>query len=273
MRKFDYFALSLSELSFIVLTNTDDNNVRNNAYNEIKRRFSKNGCNYDIFMEYEKRTIEKRGDSISEYIINPHTTSQKLMELYFNYVYEKNISMHGNLLFSELLLCNDNCKNSFFINFIKNEIQRIKARMAADNLTQSDVETLQTISNALNERLEKTIPFYREDNIIDAIADISCSSPYFLFTEKQKKEFMEKLNNNKMSKMKMIPIMLGQMILGSDQIDCFAMKCFAERDNARLTQQKRSILQCNNEIDYSFVDRDKILKLSNKRPIYSRKQL
>ena len=268
--KINYYGLSLSELSFIVLTNTSNSDVTNDAYNEIKRRFSRNGCNYGMFMEYEEEAVKKRGNSIAEYIINPHVNSQKLMEVYFNYVYKGGISIHGNLLFSELLLCNNNCKNVFFINFIKNEIQKIKTRIASNNLAQGDIEILQFISDALNERLSKTIPFYDENDIIDAVSDISCTSPYFLSTEKQQEKFEKKYNDDskKMSIIKMIPMALGDMILGNDGIDLFAMECFAQCDSARLTRQKRSILKCNNEIDYSFVDRSKVLNLKNSKLIY-----
>lgn len=269
MKKINYYGLSLSELSFIVLTNTNDSNARNNAYNEIKRRFSTNGCNYDGFMDYEEDAIKERGNNISEYIINPNASSQKLMEIYFNYVHG-NITMHGDLLFSELLLCNGNCKNSFFVNFIKNEIQKIKTRMASNNLTQDDIDILQFVNNALDERLKNSIPFYREDNIIDAVYDIAFTTPYFLLSEKKYEKISNKeYNDNNIINfmIDVIPTMIGERIFGSVIITDLAMELFIQQDNARLTRQKRSILKCKDEIDYSFIDKSKVLKLNNKNTI------
>lgn len=45
--------LSLSELSFIVLTDNYGSDLKNEAYHEIQKRFESNGCiNTMCFMEF-----------------------------------------------------------------------------------------------------------------------------------------------------------------------------------------------------------------------------
>lgn len=100
--------LSLSELSFIVLTDNYGSDLKNEAYHEIQKRFESNGCNYDAFIELEEQAIGKRGNDIENYLIGSSPDGQLLMELYFNYVYSNELWQHGNLLFSENLLCNSN---------------------------------------------------------------------------------------------------------------------------------------------------------------------
>ena len=93
--------MSLSELSFIVLTDNYSSEFKNEAYQEIQKRFKNNGCNYNAFMEYEEEAIGERGNDIENYLIQPNPDGQLLMELYFNHVYQKSALQHGNLLFSE----------------------------------------------------------------------------------------------------------------------------------------------------------------------------
>lgn len=51
--------ISLSELSFIIFSNQFSIDLQKDAYEELKRRFSKKTFSLEAFLEYEKTTIEK----------------------------------------------------------------------------------------------------------------------------------------------------------------------------------------------------------------------
>ena len=131
-RKNKFCDLSLSELSFIVLNDEYAPLVRDVAREEIERRFSKNGCGFEPFIEREYEAISKRGKDLSNYLITPQPNGQLLMETYFKYVNaSERENLHGDLLFSEVVLCNDSgpsfVKRAFVeeIIKIKSEIDRI----------------------------------------------------------------------------------------------------------------------------------------------------
>jgi len=147
MKKINNYPMSL--LSFMILTNNYSVKEKNEAYEELRRRFSVNGCNYDAFMEYEQEAINKRGSNLENYLIKDNPSGQELMQMYFNYVYGKEIFQHGNLLFSENLLCNSDSKNSFFTRALKIELNNIKKRIEANNYT-----------NCVNRLSYKSFPFY-----------------------------------------------------------------------------------------------------------------
>jgi hypothetical protein len=119
---YNYRAVSLSNLSFIILSNHMPSLTTKKAYNEIKRRFKNNACDYEEFISYEEAVIKKRGEDIENYLISKSLTAQQLMKVYFNYVYDQGASVHNNLLFSEVHLCNGNSKNTFFSKALKLEI-------------------------------------------------------------------------------------------------------------------------------------------------------
>ena len=112
----------ISKLSFIILTDNYTEEEKKEAKEEIERRFSKNGCDYEEFMEYERNAISRRGQDINNYLIQDNPDGQLLIELYLKYVYNKELYEHGNLLFSENLLCNSNSEHSFFVKAIKVEL-------------------------------------------------------------------------------------------------------------------------------------------------------
>lgn len=49
--------ISLSELSFIIFSNQFSIDLQKDAYEELKRRFSKKTFSLEAFLEYEKTTI------------------------------------------------------------------------------------------------------------------------------------------------------------------------------------------------------------------------
>ena len=111
--------ISLSELSFIIFSNQFSIDLQREAYEELKRRFSKKTFSLEAFIEYEKDTIEKRGCNIDDYLISENASISLLLKLYFSKVYKKEIFQHGNLLFSENLLCHSDGEKTFFVKALR----------------------------------------------------------------------------------------------------------------------------------------------------------
>ena len=185
-RKKELFKLSLSELSFIVLNEEYDTLLRDAAKAEIERRFSKNGCGFDSFMERENEAISKRGKDISKYLITPKPSGQLLMETYFKYVNtcEKD-NLHGNLLFSEVIICNEDgpsfVKKAFLeeIVKIKSEIDRInKDRLYGvdgfdDRNLAERLAKLEAIFRVLKRRVSKNEAHFVNTDIFRTVEDIT----------------------------------------------------------------------------------------------------
>lgn len=73
--------ISLSELSFIIFSNQFSIDLQKDAYEELKRRFSKKTFSLETFLEYEKATIEKRGSNINDYLISDNASISLLLRL------------------------------------------------------------------------------------------------------------------------------------------------------------------------------------------------
>ncbi len=110
MHKFN--KLPISNLTFMIVDDRNDSNIRKQAEEELKRRCSPLGWSYVNLIDYDFRKITERGYDINKYLIGPKPDLQLLMELYFTYVYQRN--SENLLLFSEKHLCSD---VSYFSNF------------------------------------------------------------------------------------------------------------------------------------------------------------
>ena len=247
--------MSLSELSFIVLTDNYSSDLKNQAYEEIKNRFSKSGCNYDAFMEYEEDAISKRGNDIKKYLIQPKPDGQLLMELYFNYVYKNDCFQHGNLLFSENLLCNSNSQRTFFIKALKIELDNLNKRLATLPNNSEEYQQLWSIYNFLYDRYNKKQHLWYENSLTDCVMDIVTEGSS-LMSDKIKAK-MEKYVDNwkKGSKFAMLQCMLLGIPINSEIIDYLNMHRIANSDISKLSQQQKNIitsLKKDENIDYSF---------------------
>lgn len=252
--------MSLSELSFIVTTDNYSDELKNEAYAEIQRRFKNNGCNYNIFMEYEEETISKRGSNIENYLISTKPNGQLLMELYFNYVDNHEALQHGNLLFSENLLCNSNSQKTFFTRALKIELDNIKKRLKELPTTSEEYKELFLIYQNLLERYKRKQMIWYEDSLTDCVTDIIPEVSSFM-SEKTKDKIKKAANDWKNgSKFAMIKCILMSAATNCEFLDYLNMHRIANRDLARLSQQQSSIITSlkSDEVDYSFVKEKKI---------------
>ena len=79
--------MSLSQLSLIIQSKRYLDSLRKEAEDELKKRMRDLTWNLDDFLDTEYYTLEKRGYSISSYLIASNVTSQQLIETYFLYKY------------------------------------------------------------------------------------------------------------------------------------------------------------------------------------------
>ena len=249
--------MSLSELSFIVLTGNYSSDIKNMAYKEIKNRFLNNGCNYEAFMEYEEEAIDKRGNNIKSYLIQENPTAQLLMELYLTKVYKQESAQHGNLLFSENLLCNSNSQKSFFVKALKIEIDNIKKRIKTENNSNENIERLNLIYEILNNRYQRKQDILYENSLTDCVMDTVTESSSLMSDKRI--DNLEKYTKNwkNGSKTAMIKCILYGIPLNIEILDYLNMKKIANKDLSKLHHQQKSIIKSlKNEsyIDYSFID-------------------
>lgn len=254
--------MSLSELSFIVATDNYSTDLKNEAYAEIQRRFKNNGCNYHAFMEYEEEAISKRGTSIDSYLIGPKPNGQLLMELYLEQVHKKEPLQHGNLMFSENLLCNSEGKKNFFTKALIIELDNLNRRLQSIPNTSEEYRELYSIYRCLYDRYIKKQMLWYEDSLTDCVMDIIPEASSFMSDSvKEKIEgYAAKWKNG--SKTAMIKCVLLSMATNGEIPDYLNMRRIAHSDLARLSSQQQSILTSlrDDEVDYSFV-KDKKLEL------------
>jgi len=266
-RKNDLRKLSLSELSFIVLNNEYDAVLRNASEKEIERRFSKNGCGYKPLMEHEEEAISKRGMDLSKYLITPHPTGQLLMETYFKYVNMcERGNLHGNLLFSEVALCNDNgpsfVKKAFLeeIMKIKSEIDRINKSRLYGLEEPGDRERLlllESIFRVLKKRVSMNERHFTRTDIFRTVDDITigpnsyCTPKYV----KRLEDVCEKAKTSDVSKLDAMYVCFRGVVGSIERINGINMTRIALQDAAKLGEQKRSMLASlrKENVDYSFI--------------------
>ena len=269
-RKNKFCDLSLSELSFIVLNDEYAPLVRDVAREEIERRFSKNGCGFEPFIEREYEAISKRGKDLSNYLITPQPNGQLLMETYFKYVNaSERENLHGDLLFSEVVLCNDSgpsfVKRAFVeeIIKIKSEIDRIN-RERLYGLEDQDNETiakrlylLESIFRVLKKRVSMNEKRFTGTDIFRTMEDITigpnsyCTPKYCQRLE----EVCEKAKTSDESKLDAMYVCFRGIVGSIERIDGINMTRIALQDGAKLGEQKRSILKSlkKDDVDYSFI--------------------
>lgn len=248
--------MSLSELSFIVITDHYSSDLKLKAEQEIRERFKNNACDYNCFMHYEKNTISQRGNKIENYLIQPNPDGQLLMELYFNYIYEQSIYQHHNLLFSEVLLCNDNSQRTFFVKALKIELNRLKKRLQTLSNDSIEYQQLSLIYQILNTRYHKKQPFWYENSLTDCVMDILSDESSFMGEERKEKlhQYIEGWKNR--SKTALVKGLLFELVFYNPYLSCLNTYRIANQDIAKLSQQRKSIitsLKKGDDVDYSFV--------------------
>lgn len=254
--------LSLSELSFIVLTDNYGSDLKNEVYHEIQKSFESNGCNYDAFIELEEQAIGKRGNDIENYLISSSPDGQLLMELYFNYVYSNELWQHGNLLFSENLLCNSNSQRAFFTKALKIELNNLARRLQSLPADSEEYQKLLPMYQNLYQRYSKKPDIWYEDSLTDCVMDLTTEFSSLMSKKRIEKleKYAERWKNG--SKVALIQCALWSLLTSNDVLDYLNMRRIANRDIAKLSSQRKSIITSLKEedIDYSFIE-DKKLEL------------
>lgn len=248
---------TISGLSLIILNGKNSTIMRNCAEIELKRRIKNLGWKFDDLLHMDDKTIATRGLDINSYLIGPDPTIQQLMEIYFNYYYEKKMS-ESQLLFSERHICTDLTFLSPFFNNIRNiEITNLSKRIKRyDN--ESEKEYLRTFKFALeqkkNEMNKVKEKYYQGIELLEFNEALQCLGQEELL------EFGKNLTEEEIYKIGLSPIRmlkydimvsLNDSVFDADAIDTlYGLKKIIE-DSKRLSTQKQKL---HNEALTKIVD-------------------
>lgn len=248
---------TISGLSLIILNDKNSTIMRNCAEIELKRRTKNLGWKFDDLLHMDDKTIATRGLDINSYLIGPDPTIQQLMEIYFNYYYEKK-SSESQLLFSERHICTDLTFLSPFFNNIRNiEITNLSKRIKkCDN--EKEKEYLRTFKFALeqkkNEMNKVKEKYYQGIELLEFNEALQCLGQEDLleFGKNLTEEEIYKIGLSPLRMLKYdIMLSLNDSVFDADAIDTlYGLKKIIE-DSRRLSTQKQKL---HNEALTKIVD-------------------
>ena len=248
---------TISGLSLIILNDKNSTIMRNCAEIELKRRIKNLGWKFDDLLHMDDKTIATRGLDINSYLIGPDPTIQQLMEIYFNYYYEKK-SSESQLLFSERHICTDLTFPSPFFNNIRNiEITNLSKRIKkCDN--EKEKEYLRTFKFALeqkkNEMNKVKEKYYQGIELLEFNEALQCLGQEDLleFGKNLTEEEIYKIGLSPLRMLKYdIMLSLNDSVFDADAIDTlYGLKKIIE-DSRRLSTQKQKL---HNEALTKIVD-------------------
>ena len=248
---------TISGLSLIILNDKNSTIMRNCAEIELKRRIKNLGWKFDDLLHMDDKTIATRGLDINSYLIGPNPTIQQLMEIYFNYYYEKK-SSESQLLFSERHICTDLTFLSPFFNNIRNiEITNLSKRIKkCDN--EKEKEYLRTFKFALeqkkNEMNKVKEKYYQGIELLEFNEALQCLGQEDLleFGKNLTEEEIYKIGLSPLRMLKYdIMLSLNDSVFDADAIDTlYGLKKIIE-DSRRLSTQKQKL---HNEALTKIVD-------------------
>lgn len=248
---------TISGLSLIILNDKNSTIMRNCAEIELKRRIKNLGWKFDDLLHMDDKTIATRGLDINSYLIGPDPTIQQLMEIYFNYYYEKK-SSESQLLFSERHICTDLTFLSPFFNNIRNiEITNLSKRIKkCDN--EKEKEYLRTFKFALeqkkNEMNKVKEKYYQGIELLEFNEALQCLGQEDLleFGKNLTEEEIYKIGLSPLRMLKYdIMLSLNDSVFDADAIDTlYGLKKIIE-DSKRLSTQKQKL---HNEALTKIVD-------------------
>lgn len=248
---------TISGLSLIILNDKNSTIMRNCAEIELKRRIKNLGWKFDDLLHMDDKTIATRGLDINSYLIGPDPTIQQLMEIYFNYYYEKK-SSESQLLFSERHICTDLTFLSPFFNNIRNiEITNLSKRIKkCDN--EKEKEYLRTFKFALeqkkNEMNKVKEKYYQGIELLEFNEALQCLGQEDLleFGKNLTEEEIYKIGLSPLRMLKYdIMLSLNDSVFDADAIDTlYGLKKIIE-DSRMLSTQKQKL---HNEALTKIVD-------------------
>lgn len=248
---------TISGLSLIILNDKNSTIMRNCAEIELKRRIKNLGWKFDDLLHMDDKTIATRGLDINSYLIGPDPTIQQLMEIYFNYYYEKK-SSESQLLFSERHICTDLTFLSPFFNNIRNiEITNLSKRIKKCD-SEKEKEYLRTFKFALeqkkNEMNKVKKKYYQGIELLEFNEALQCLGQEDLleFGKNLTEEEIYKIGLSPLRMLKYdIMLSLNDSVFDADAIDTlYGLKKIIE-DSRRLSAQKQKL---HNEALTKIVD-------------------
>lgn len=248
---------TISGLSLIILNDKNSTIMRNCAEIELKRRIKNLGWKFDDLLHMDDKTIATRGLDINSYLIGPDPTIQQLMEIYFNYYYEKK-SSESQLLFSERHICTDLTFLSPFFNNIRNiEITNLSKRIKKCD-SEKEKEYLRTFKFALeqkkNEMNKVKEKYYQGIELLEFNEALQCLGQEDLleFGKNLTEEEIYKIGLSPLRMLKYdIMLSLNDSVFDADAIDTlYGLKKIIE-DSRRLSTQKKKL---HNEALTKIVD-------------------
>lgn len=248
---------TISGLSLIILNDKNSTIMRNCAEIELKRRIKNLGWKFDDLLHMDDKTIATRGLDINSYLIGPDPTIQQLMEIYFNYYYEKK-SSESQLLFSERHICTDLTFLSPFFNNIRNiEITNLSKRIKKCD-SEKEKEYLRTFKFALeqkkNEMNKVKEKYYQGIELLEFNEALQCLGQEDLleFGKNLTEEEIYKIGLSPLRMLKYdIMLSLNDSVFDADAIDTlYGLKKIIE-DSRMLSTQKQKL---HNEALTKIVD-------------------
>ncbi len=236
-------SLAISQLSFIILSGSYDKLTRDNAKQEIIRRFSENGCEYDAFMEYEVDVIARRGNNIDDYLIAEYPSSQLYMTLFYNLVYNQSWNEHSNLLFSEVLMCNEDNYFGLTRKLLSIEYNNIEKRISlCNNLSESELSQFLQIKDIIRKRLDKKPGF--ENSTTNLYMDI-CHTSSCLNGSERKIHEIELLYSRYMEGKKILlpKLLLNMVLCDNELLDTIYMHYLGLKEGMHLGKQKNILIK------------------------------
>ena len=248
------WAYSLSELSFAYLTKNYGDDEKKLIRREIGIRFLNNGCDFNAFISKEANVINKRGEDINEYLIKGNPKAEDLFRVFFDYSYHENYE-DRYLLLSEIMLCNNTSKRTFFTKCINLELKNLKYRIEK-NPKNENLERLESAYIALYKRYHEDWYSPKSNSLVYAFNNIIPSGRAIMSDELEQKqrEYLEKFPEG------CIRYFIIGFLIQSDTIDAIKVRGLINEEMIRLGTQKESIissLKNNKFTDYSDINVEK----------------
>lgn len=261
--------LSVSNLVLIILNDNYDKYLRKFAEVELRRRIRNVSMDYDEFLHYDDKVIQKRGLDIDNYLISPNVNMQQLMEAFFTY------NRSNELLFSEKHLCNDVAfAEPFFRKICSREIKNLERRIDGSDI-KSQIELLLSIQNMLIERKQisrtilKTI-IKEPDEYLgmgfmfsnDAYDHFSCLWHNYLTNISDEEAY--DLYCSKLGRLKIAILDFIEDRFFEDPLQYLSGMKFVIKDSLKLSEQKRQLLsqvKSGYEVDYQNPTMQRALKM------------
>lgn len=269
--------ISISNLILIILNDKNSDILRKCAEIELRKRIKNVGWEFDDFLHFDDKVIQKRGLDINSYLISPNVNMQQLMETYFMYDWQTSFD-ENYLLFSEKHLCNDvDFGDSFFSKVCDREIKNLNRRLEKTKV-EPQKEILLSFKQLLEER-NKSFKHSKQEILKDNPINLLCHNEAmyqldgnigtcheFLYNCSDEDRY--KLLSSTFGILKMgILTTLNDALYDPDLVQYLCGLNFVRKDSSKLFFQKKLLLhqlRNNFEVNYETEQLQKILHRTKK---------